>query len=95
MTSEHNGQPAILLPFSSLLPILETPATSRSSKISVRIINLTSDAAVISPAPKQLDFVHPNPNYVTGSMNGWNLTHLPRYPSIWSMFNPQTLPALP
>ena len=59
----------------TLLPILESTAASSSSKNRVRIINVSSDAALLPSTPKQLDLANPNLEYVTGAMNGWYATH--------------------
>lgn len=54
-----------------LLPLLESTAASSGSKTRVRIVNLSADAAILPPAPKQLDFARPNLEYETGALSGW------------------------
>ena len=55
----------------TLLPILESTAASSGSKNRVRIVNVSSDAAILPPTPNQLDLARPNLEHVTGAMNGW------------------------
>ena len=55
----------------TLLPLLESTAASSGSKTRVRIVNLSADAAILPPAPKQLDFARPNLEYETGALSGW------------------------
>ncbi len=74
---ETQWQTNHLAPFlftKTLLPILESTASSSNSKNRVRIINVASDAAVLPAAPKQLDLARPNLEYVTGVLNGWYVT---------------------
>ena len=71
---ETHWQTNHLAPFlltKTLLPILESTATSSNSKDRVRIINVASDAALLRPTPKQLDLAHPNLEYLTGSTSVW------------------------
>ncbi|KAL9127326.1 MAG: hypothetical protein Q9175_007759 [Cornicularia normoerica] len=71
---ETQWQTNHLAPFllvKNLLPILESTAASSSSEHRVRIINVSSDAALLPPSPKQLDLARPNLEYVTGAMNEW------------------------
>ena len=55
----------------TLLPLLESTAASSGSKTRVRIVNLSADAAILPPAPKQLDLARPNLEHETGALSGW------------------------
>lgn len=71
---ETHWQTNHLAPFlltKTLLPMLETTAVSSGSKTRVRIVNVSSDAAFMSPTPKQLDLARPNLDYITGAMKSW------------------------
>ena len=57
----------------TLLPLLESTAASSDSKTRVRIVNLSADAAILPPAPKQLDLTRPNLDYETGTLSGWSV----------------------
>lgn len=71
---ETHWQTNHLAPFlltKTLLPMLESTAASGNSKTRVRIVNVSSDAAFMSPTPRRLDLARPNLDYLTGAMNGW------------------------
>lgn len=53
-----------------LLPILESTAAASPLKSRVRIVNVSSDAALMT-APKELDLAHPNLENVKGATAGW------------------------
>ena len=70
---ETQWQTNHLAPFflvNTLLPLLESTAAASTSKSRVRVVNVSSDAALLT-APKTLDLEHPNLEYVTGPMSGW------------------------
>ena len=55
----------------TLLPLLESTAVSSGSKTRVRVVNVSADAAILPPAPKQLDLARPNLEHETGALSGW------------------------
>ena len=70
---ETQWQTNHLAPFflvKTLLPLLESTAAASTSKSRVRVVNVSSDAALLT-APKTLDLEHPNLEHVTGPMSGW------------------------
>ena len=65
----------------TLLPLLEATAAASDSKTRVRVVNVSADAAILPPAPKQLDLAKPNLEYVTGTLSGWYGHPLPTHVS--------------
>lgn len=53
-----------------LLPILQSTAAASTSPSRVRVVNVSSDAALFT-APKEMDLTHPNLENINGAMAGW------------------------
>lgn len=95
---ETQWQTNHLAPFlltKTLLPILESTAASSGTKSRVRIVNVSSDAAVLPPTPKQLDLARPNLEYVTGFMNLWYVAQLSQHPETGKMSSLAITPSIP
>lgn len=77
---ETQWQTNHLAPFlltKTLLPLLSTTAASSNTATRVRIVNVSSDAALLPGAPKQPDLARPNLEYATGALNTWYLPLIP------------------
>jgi NAD(P)-dependent dehydrogenase (short-subunit alcohol dehydrogenase family) len=70
---ETHWQTNYLAPFylvKLLLPLLKSTAAASTSESRVRVVNVSSEAALLT-APKAFDLEHPNLKYLTGAMPGW------------------------